>query len=63
MLTLWTPRDLDALLVTHRGVIRAIVRKLTRREPIVELGSIHIIRFDGIWHAEMIDLVDHLGDA
>ena len=63
MLALWTPRDGDALLVAHRGVIRAIVRKLTRREPVVELGSIQILRFDGSWHAEMIDLVDHLGDA
>jgi len=63
MLALWTPRDNDALLVAHRGVIRAIVRKLTRREPIVELGSIHILRFDGDWHVEMLDLLDHLGDA
>lgn len=60
MLTHWTPRDDDALLVAHRGVIRAIVRKLTGREPIVELGSIHILLFDGNWHAETIDLIDHL---
>lgn len=60
MLSLWTPRDDDALLVAHRGVIRAIVRKLTRQEPIVELGSIQILRFDGIWRAEMLDLTDHL---
>src|ERR1700722_1775168 len=63
MLALWTPRDDDALLVAHRGVIRAIVRKLTRREPVVELGSIHILRFDSDWHAEALDLLDHLGDA
>jgi broad specificity phosphatase PhoE len=63
MLAQWTPRDGDALLVAHRGVIRAIVRKLTRREPVVELGSIHILRFDGDWHADALDLVDHLGDA
>jgi broad specificity phosphatase PhoE len=63
VLTLWTPRNADALLVAHRGVIRAIVRKLTRQEPIVELGSIHILRFDGIWRAEMLDLTDHLNDA
>jgi broad specificity phosphatase PhoE len=63
MLTLWTPRDDDALLVAHRGVIRAIVRKLTRQEPIVELGSIHILRFDGIWRAEMLDLTDHLAET
>jgi broad specificity phosphatase PhoE len=60
MLSRWAPRDDDALLVAHRGVIRAIVRKLTNREPIVELGSIHILRFDGEWHAEALDLIDHL---
>jgi broad specificity phosphatase PhoE len=60
MLAHWTPRDGDALVVAHRGVIRAIVRKLTSREPIVELGSIHILRFDGNWHAETLDLIDHL---
>jgi broad specificity phosphatase PhoE len=63
MLTLWTPRDDDALLIAHRGVIRAIVRKLTNREPVVELGSIHIIRFDGGWHADVLDLIDHLDDT
>ena len=63
MLALWTPRDNDALLVAHRGVIRAIVRKLTNHEPIVELGSIHILRFDGGWQAEALDLIDHLGDG
>lgn len=61
MLTLWTPRDNDVLLVAHRGVIRAVVRKLTNHEPTVELGSIHILRFDGGWHAEALDLIDHLG--
>jgi broad specificity phosphatase PhoE len=60
MLAHWTPRYGDALVVAHRGVIRAIVRKLTSREPIVELGSIHILRFDGNWHAETLDLIDHL---
>jgi broad specificity phosphatase PhoE len=63
VLALWTPRDNDALIVAHRGVIRAIVRKLTRAEPIVELCSIQILRFDGGWHAEAIDLVDHLDDG
>jgi broad specificity phosphatase PhoE len=63
MLTLWAPRDDDALLIAHRGVIRAIVRKLTRREPVVELGSIQILQFDGKWNPEKIDLVDHLGDG
>lgn len=64
MLTLWTPcadaEGDDALLIAHRGVIRAIVRKLTRQEPIVELASIQILRFERGWHAEMLDLIDHL---
>jgi len=63
MLSIWTPREDDALLVAHRGVIRAIVRKLTRHEPVVELGSIHILLFDGGWQVEMLDLIDHLGDS
>ncbi len=60
MLARWTPRDHDALLIAHRGVIRAIVRKLTHQEPAVELGSIQILRFDGGWNAEALDLIDHL---
>lgn len=63
MLALWTPRDNDALLVAHRGVIRAIVRKLARQEPVVELGSIQILRFDGGWQAEALDLLNHLDDT
>ena len=62
MLARWTPRDHDALLIAHRGVIRAIVRKLTHQEPVVELGSIQILRFDGGWQAEALDLIDHLDD-
>jgi broad specificity phosphatase PhoE len=63
MLEAWTPRDGDALLVAHRGVIRAIVRKLTRREPDVQLGSIQIVRFDNDWHVETLDLIDHLSES
>jgi len=67
MLALWTPRGDsavdDALLIAHRGVIRAIVQKLTSQEPVVELGSIQVLRFDGGWHAEMLDLIDHLGGS
>ncbi len=63
MLALWTPRGDDALLIAHRGVIRAIVRTLTHREPVVELGSIQILRFDGGWHVEMLDLIDHLRNS
>ncbi|HYK63754.1 MAG TPA: histidine phosphatase family protein, partial [Patescibacteria group bacterium] len=61
MLSNWTPRDRDALVVAHRGVIRAIVRKLAGREPVVELGSIHILRYDGAWQIDALDLIDHLG--
>jgi broad specificity phosphatase PhoE len=60
MLAHWMPLDDDALLVAHRGVIRAIVRTLTRAEPVVELGSIQILRFDDGWQVEMLDLIDHL---
>lgn len=63
MMSIWGPRDDDALLLAHRGVIRAIVRKLTRHEPAVELGSIHILRFDGGWDVEAVDLLDHLDDS
>ena len=60
MLAIWTPRrdqtDHDALLVAHRGVIRAIVRKLTSQQPVVELGSIQILEFDGEWRVVALDL-------
>jgi broad specificity phosphatase PhoE len=63
LLTIWTAdSNEDALLVAHRGVIRAIVRKLMRQEAIVELGSIQILEFDGTWHAAALDLIDHLND-
>lgn len=54
--------DEDALLVAHRGVIRAIVRKLTSEQPSVELGSIQILEFDGAWHADALDLNGHLSE-
>lgn len=60
LLAIWTPSGDDALLVAHRGVIRAIVRKLTSQEAVVELGSIQILRFDGVWQVEALDLIDHL---
>jgi broad specificity phosphatase PhoE len=58
MLAIWTPRDKDALLVAHRGVIRAIVRKLTNQQPVVELGSIQILEFDGEWRVVALDLIE-----
>ena len=57
VLAIWTRGgDGDALLVAHRGVIRAIVRKLTNQEPVVELGSIQSLEFDGEWRAVALDL-------
>ena len=64
MLRIWNPRPGrtgdDALLVAHRGVIRAIVRKLIALEPVVELGSIQILHFDGGWHPAALDSIEHL---
>jgi broad specificity phosphatase PhoE len=53
----------DALVVAHRGVIRAIVRKLSGAQPSVELASIHILHFDDGWHPHALDIVDHLNDS
>ena len=60
VLAIWTPgrSDDDALLVAHRGVIRAIVRKLTNQQPVVELGSIQILEFDGGWRVVALDLCE-----
>lgn len=61
VLASWAPGiDGDALLVAHRGVIRAIVRKLTNQQPIVELGSIQILEFDGEWRVLALDLCEQL---
>jgi broad specificity phosphatase PhoE len=61
VLAIWTHgRDEDALLVAHRGVIRAIVRKLTNQQPVVELGSIQILEFDDEWRVVALDLCEHL---
>jgi broad specificity phosphatase PhoE len=51
---------LDALVVAHRGVIRAIVRKLSGEQPSVELGSIHILHFEESWRPHALDIVEHL---
>jgi broad specificity phosphatase PhoE len=60
VLAIWTPErcDDDALLVAHRGVIRAIVRKLTNQQPVVEMGSIQILEFDGGWRVVALDLCE-----
>lgn len=50
-----------ALLVAHRGVIRAIAGRLAGIAPSIELGSIQILaRENGEWLPEAIDVTDHL---
>jgi broad specificity phosphatase PhoE len=65
MLSAIQPDDESALVTAHRGVIGAIVRKLTGAQPSVELGSIQILRREVLrsdvrWHPESLDLIDHL---
>ena len=52
-----------ALIVAHRGVIRAIVKCLTGVEPQIELASIHILHRaenKSRWQAEALDVTEHL---
>jgi broad specificity phosphatase PhoE len=49
-----------ALVVAHRGVIRAIAMRLAGTEPVVDLGSIQVLEFDGAWRAATLDMVGHL---
>jgi len=63
MLAHWRPNAESpscALLVAHRGVIRTIVHHLTGHQPSVDLGSIQIIEFEGVWRAATLDHVEHL---
>jgi len=57
----------DWLMVLHRGVIAVILSHLLeltaekRRQLSIDLGSIHHVRRgEDRWHAEAVDLVDHL---
>lgn len=54
-----------ALVVAHRGVIRAITRILTGLEPIIELGSIQVLACNGAnqWKAEHLDYSAHLAET
>lgn len=60
MLALWREEsgvDGPALLVAHRGVIRAATKLLAGVEPLIELGSIHILQLaNGSWHPLALDL-------
>ena len=52
-----------ALIVAHRGVIRAITQRLAGAEPQIELASIHILRRaenKSRWEAEALDVTEHL---
>jgi broad specificity phosphatase PhoE len=64
MLELWMPGEArsgdSALVLAHRGVIRAIVDQLAGERPAVELGSIHVLRFDKRWHPVALDVTEHL---
>jgi len=62
MLELWesTAQRECALLVAHRGVIRAIARRLASAEPVIDLGSITILSRRDSWQADILDAVDHL---
>jgi broad specificity phosphatase PhoE len=63
MLALWAPDDAvpsRALVVAHRGVIRATVDHLTRNRPNVPLGSIQMLELRGDWRALELDRIQHL---
>jgi|YelNatPaOPRAMG01_1025707.scaffolds.fasta_scaffold01034_8 probable phosphoglycerate mutase len=64
MLTMLANQPSDggcALVVAHRGVIRAIVSALAGEEPSVELGSVHILeRLGSRWHPRALDITAHL---
>jgi broad specificity phosphatase PhoE len=75
MLALWEDTrtmdgaGLNALLVAHRGVIRAVMHELTGMlEPRLELGSIHILEAEAAdadlrvawWRPIALDLTGHL---
>jgi broad specificity phosphatase PhoE len=61
MLAIWSPAGAGrALVVAHRGVIRAIVNRLAGHQPVVELGSIQLLEFEGGWRPVALDLTEHL---
>ena len=64
MLEMWDNEhasgDGRALLVAHRGVIRTIVRALVKAEPVIELGSIHILERASRWRVRELDITSHL---
>ncbi len=62
----------NALMMAHRGVIRAVVRQLTGVfEPHIDLGSIHILEQEpggedlrsARWRPIALDVTEHLADC
>ena len=55
----------NAIVVAHRGVIRAITQRLSNVSPVIELASIQsLVRVSawGAWHAEFLDATSHLAN-
>ena len=53
----------NALIVAHRGAIRAIIQRLANIAPVIELASIHVLvrkTKTSDWRAELVDDVNHL---
>lgn len=66
ILAMWAPEcataPTRAIIVAHRGVIRAVVKALSGAEPLAELGSIQVLTNRGSWSPLALDYVDHLAD-
>jgi broad specificity phosphatase PhoE len=55
----------NAIVVAHRGVIRAITQRLVNVSPVIELGSIHCLIRDSVrtdWRDEFLDYTQHVSD-
>ena len=53
----------NALMVAHRGVIRAIIQRLADIAPVIELASIHVLVRDdkaANWRPALLDDLSHL---
>jgi len=53
----------NAIVVAHRGVIRAITQRLANVSPVIELASIQSLIRDvakTAWHPEFLDATEHL---
>jgi broad specificity phosphatase PhoE len=58
-----TDRSVNAIVVAHRGVIRAITQRLANVSPVIELASIQSLIRDPtqtVWRPEFLDASEHL---